>query len=69
MDMHKTYPNEVMLRNACNTCDLEPGWGSEVGLVLSYSNIPDPALPYGAMPYWLVYGIGLWRLMNRGFGG
>ena len=56
----------IILSNACNACTLRASWMAEAEMVIQVATLPDEALDFGAMPYWLAHGVGVYRAMNRG---
>ena len=57
---------EAQLSAACAACDLRPGWMLEADAVVQAAGLPDAAIEWAGLPYWLANGIGLYRAMNRG---
>ena len=59
-------PNPKALQNACDACTLRPEWTAEANAVVALCTLPDAAIGWPEMPYWLAHGIGYQRALNRG---
>lgn len=55
-----------LLAKACKACTLIKEPMPEAVTVMEYAMMPDAAIDYNALPYWLVKSIGVYRFSKRG---